>query len=80
LPASRFLALSFHGLLISCSATISPKERSQFQIVTRASKAWTPELIAAARPKVTQTYIDFSLPQSATGIGGKSMLELAAIF
>jgi len=27
--------------------------------VTRASKAWIPELIAAATPEVTETYIDF---------------------
>jgi hypothetical protein len=31
-----------------------------FSIVTRASsKAWIPELIAAAGPQVTETYIDF---------------------
>ena len=33
---------------------------TQFSIVTRtSSKAWIPELIAAAGPEVTETYIDF---------------------
>jgi hypothetical protein len=33
---------------------------AEFSIVTRASsKAWIPELIAAAGPEVTETYIDF---------------------
>jgi hypothetical protein len=31
----------------------------EFSIVTRANKAWIPELIAAAGPEVTETYIDF---------------------
>jgi len=34
-------------------------ERALFPLVTRASKAWIPELIAAAGPEVTETYIDF---------------------
>src|SRR5689334_6458565 len=34
--------------------------KAEFSIVTRASsKAWIPELIAAAGPHVTETYIDF---------------------
>src|SRR5438552_3277009 len=34
--------------------------KAEFSIVTRASsKAWIPELIAAAGPDVTETYIDF---------------------
>jgi hypothetical protein len=34
--------------------------KAEFSIVTRASpKAWIPELIAAAGPQVTETYIDF---------------------
>ena len=34
--------------------------KAEFSIVTRASsKAWTPELIAAAGREVTETYIDF---------------------
>jgi hypothetical protein len=33
---------------------------AEFTIVTRnSSKAWIPELIAAAGPEVTETYIDF---------------------
>jgi hypothetical protein len=33
--------------------------KAEFSIVTRASKAWIPELINAAGPEVTETYIDF---------------------
>jgi hypothetical protein len=34
--------------------------KAEFSIVTRASSnAWIPELIAAASPEVTETYIDF---------------------
>ena len=34
--------------------------KAEFSIVTRASsKAWIPELIAAAGPEVIETYIDF---------------------
>ena len=34
--------------------------KAEFSIVTRASsKEWIPELIAAAGPEVTETYIDF---------------------
>ena len=34
--------------------------KAEFSMVTRASsKAWIPELIAAAGPEVTETYIDF---------------------
>jgi hypothetical protein len=34
--------------------------KAEFTIVTRASSsAWIPELIAAAGPEVTETYIDF---------------------
>ena len=34
--------------------------KAEFSIVTRASsKSWIPELIAAAGPEVTETYIDF---------------------
>jgi hypothetical protein len=34
--------------------------KAEFSIVTRASSsAWIPELIAAAGPEVTETYIDF---------------------
>jgi hypothetical protein len=34
--------------------------KAEFSIVTRtSSKAWIPELIAAAGPEVTETYIDF---------------------
>ena len=51
--------------------------KAEFSIVTRASKAWIPELIAAAGPEVTETYIAFSLPRSATG-RGKTLLTAAA--
>jgi hypothetical protein len=33
--------------------------KAEFSIVTRASKAWIPELIAAAGPEVTETYMGF---------------------
>jgi hypothetical protein len=33
--------------------------KAEFSIVTRANKAWIPELIAVAGPEVTETYIDF---------------------
>ena len=33
--------------------------KAEFSAVTRTSKAWIPELIAAAGPEVTETYIDF---------------------
>ena len=33
--------------------------KAEFSIVTRANKAWIPELIAAASPEVTETYIAF---------------------
>jgi hypothetical protein len=34
--------------------------KAEFSIITRtSSKAWIPELIAAAGPEVTETYIDF---------------------
>src|SRR6266478_7160927 len=34
--------------------------KAEFSIVTRtSSKAWIPELIAAAGPEVTESYIDF---------------------
>ena len=33
--------------------------KAEFSIVTRANKAWIPELIAAAGPEVTETYIAF---------------------
>jgi hypothetical protein len=33
--------------------------KAEFSIVTRASRAWIPELIASAGPEVTETYIDF---------------------
>ena len=34
--------------------------KAEFSIVSRtSSKAWIPELIAAAGPEVTETYIDF---------------------
>jgi len=33
--------------------------KAEFSIVTRANKAWMPELIAAAGPEITETYIDF---------------------
>ena len=32
--------------------------KAEFSIVSRASKAWIPELIAAAGPEVAETYID----------------------
>src|SRR4030081_1094803 len=39
---------------------MEPIPKAEFSIVTRASsKAWIPELIAAAGPEVTETYIDF---------------------
>ncbi len=31
--------------------------KAEFSIVTRASKAWIPDLIAAAGPEVTETYM-----------------------
>src|SRR3979411_3251789 len=33
--------------------------KAEFSIVTRASRAWSPELITASGPEVTETYIDF---------------------
>ena len=54
--------------------------KAEFSIVTRGSKAWIPELIAAAGPEVTETYIDFSLPRSGTGTRGKPTLGLAGSF
>ena len=33
--------------------------KAEFSIVTRANKAWIPELVVAAGPEVTETYIDF---------------------
>ena len=33
--------------------------KAECSIVTRANKAWIPELIAAAGPEVTETYIAF---------------------
>ena len=33
--------------------------KAEFSIVTRANKAWIPELIAAADPEITETYIAF---------------------
>jgi hypothetical protein len=54
--------------------------KAEFSIVTRASKAWIPELIAAAGPEVTETYIDFSPPRSATGTLGLPMPGLAGNF
>src|SRR5437868_9595781 len=39
---------------------MEPIPKAEFSIVTRASSsAWIPELIAAAGPEVTETYIDF---------------------
>src|SRR6476646_5475442 len=39
---------------------MEPVPKAEFSIVTRnSSKAWIPELIAAAGPEVTETYIDF---------------------
>ena len=39
---------------------MEPLPKAEFSIVTRASSsAWIPELIAAAGPEVTETYIDF---------------------
>jgi hypothetical protein len=39
---------------------MEPIPKAEFSIVTRASsKAWIPELIAAAGPELTETYIDF---------------------
>ena len=39
---------------------MEPIPKAEFSIVTRSSaKAWLPELIAAAGPEVTETYIDF---------------------
>jgi hypothetical protein len=39
---------------------MEPIPKAEFSIVTRTSpKAWIPELIAAAGPEVTETYIDF---------------------
>jgi hypothetical protein len=39
---------------------MEPISKAEFSIVTRASsKAWIPELIAAAGPEVTESYIDF---------------------
>ena len=47
---------------------MEPIPKAEFSIVTRnTSKAWIPELIAAAGPEVTETYIDFSLPRSGIG-------------
>ena len=31
--------------------------KAEFSIVTRANKAWIPELIAAADPEIAETYI-----------------------
>ena len=39
---------------------MEPIPKAEFSLVTRtSSKAWLPELIAAAGPEVTETYIDF---------------------
>ena len=38
---------------------MDPIPKAEFSIVTRANKAWIPELIAAAGPEVAESYIDF---------------------
>jgi hypothetical protein len=38
---------------------MEPVLKAEFSIVIGASKAWIPELIAAAGPEVTGTYFDF---------------------
>jgi integrase/recombinase XerD len=39
---------------------MEPNPKAEFSIVTRnSSKAWLPELVAAAGPEVTEAYIDF---------------------
>jgi hypothetical protein len=55
--------------------------KAEFSIVTRASsKAWIPELIAAAGAQVTETYIDFFMLRSATGTLGLPTHGLAGSF
>jgi hypothetical protein len=42
--------------------------KAEFSIITRASKAWIPELIAAAGPEVSlKPTLTFSPSRSATG-------------
>ena len=50
--------------VVPCSSVGSPSVLEEIlneyiSIVTRASKAWIPELIASAGAEVTETYIDF---------------------
>jgi hypothetical protein len=42
-----------------CSCLLEEILNEYIWIVTRASKAWIPELIASAGAEVTETYIDF---------------------
>ena len=42
-----------------CSCLLEEILNEYISIVTRASKAWIPELIASAGAEVTETYIDF---------------------
>jgi hypothetical protein len=42
-----------------CSGLLEEILNEYISIVTRASKAWIPELIASAGAEVTETYIDF---------------------
>ena len=43
--------------LVLCPARMELVRKAEFSIVTRASKAWNSELIAAAGPDVTESYI-----------------------
>ena len=60
---------------------MEPIPKAEFTIVTRASSsAWIPDLIAAAGPEVTETYIDFFTSRSATGTPGLLTPGLAGSF
>ena len=52
----------------------------QLHLNRRSPSAWIPELIAAAGPEVTETYIDFFTPRSATEIPGLLTRGLAGSF
>jgi hypothetical protein len=46
--------------------------KAEFSIVTRASKAWIPELIAAAGPKLLKPILTLSPPRFATETPGRT--------
>src|ERR1700686_2979191 len=57
---SRNMADKLRDQRIGAWKLVSYVAKAEFSIVTRtSSKAWIPELIAAAGPEVTESYIDF---------------------